>query len=202
MTDRLHIFASAGPDLEVEREVIGKAIASLPVSLGWVIKYTPVRGERVAPALDAVAASHFYVLVLGGDIRAPVGSELYVARQTGKRVLAFLKNVLRTPAAHVFVKDASLEWEYFRAADELGPLLQRALIEQVLEGAQTCGLSPVDWETLSALLVDLADQEKLEREQEKAAPSYRGAGKDAVIVAPGRDLPEEGVLIEKQDGPA
>ena len=202
MADSLLIFASVGPDLEVEREVIGKVIARLPVSLGWVIKYTPVRGERVASALDAVAASHFYVLLLGGDIRAPVGSELYVARQTGKRVLAFLKNVARTPAARVFVKDASLDWERFRAADELGPLLQRALIGQILEGAQTYSLSPVDWETLTALLAELADQEEPERQHEEVAPGYRGAGEDAVIVAPGRDLPGHGVLIENQDGPA
>ena len=109
MANRLRIFISAGPDLEVEREVIGKAIAGLPVSLGWVIKYTPRLNEPLAPALEAVAASHFYALLLGRDITAPVGSELYTARQGGNRILAFLKDGPRTPAAQVFVRDSSLE---------------------------------------------------------------------------------------------
>ena len=53
MASRLRIFISAGPDLEIEREVVGKAIATLPVSLGWVIKYTPIRGELSDPASPA-----------------------------------------------------------------------------------------------------------------------------------------------------
>lgn len=200
MAARLRIFISVGPDLQAEREIIGKAIASLPVSLGWVIKYTPVRGEPLAPALDAVAAADFYVLILGVDIRAPAGSELYIARRTGKRILPFVKDVLHTPAASVFMKDASLKWEHFGAEDELRPLLQRALIQQILERAETFGISPVDWETLSASLAELREQEQLEPEKEKLAPGYRGAGAGAVIVAPGRDLPEDGVLIEKSKG--
>lgn len=194
MASRLRIFVSAGPDLQVEREVIGKAVASLPVSLGWVIKYTPGRGEPLAPALEAVAASHFYALLLGTDISAPVGSELYIARQGAKRISAFLKDGPHTPAAHVFISDASLEWNHFRSEDELGPLLQRALAEQILEGAQAYSISPVDWETLSAFLA-----EAKEREGEEVAPGYRGAGNGAVIVAPGRDLPSEGVLIEEPE---
>lgn len=199
MAGRLRIFVSAGSDLELEREVIGKAIASLPVSLGWVIRYTPGRGKPLAPALKAVAASHFYALLLGTDIRAPAGSELYVARQSGKRILAFLKDAPHTPAAHVFIRDASLDWTHFRSEDELGPLLQRALVEQILAGAQTYDVSPVDWETLSALLAELKGQEGLERGREEVAPGYRGAGKGAVIVAPGRDLPPGGVLVEKPE---
>ncbi len=197
MANRLRIFISAGPDLEVEREVVGKVVASLPVSLGWVIKYTPGRSEPLAPALQAVAASHFYLFLLGTDIRAPVGLELHTARQRGKRILAFLKEGPRTPAAHVFVRDASLGWNRFRSQDELERLLQRGLAEQMLEGAQTYGISPVDWETLSALLTELNGQERLEKEGEGVSAAYRGAGKGAVIVAPGRDLPPGGVQVDK-----
>ncbi len=199
MANRLRIFISAGPDLEVEREAVGKAIASLPVSLGWIIKYTPGRSEPLAPALQAVAASFFYLFLLGMDIRAPVGLELHVARQRGKRILAFLKDGPRTPAAHVFVRDASLEWNRFRSEDELGRLLKRALAEQILQSAQTYSISPLDWETLSALLAELKVQERLEQEGEGVSPACRGAGKGAVIVAPGRDLPPNGVLVEKPD---
>jgi hypothetical protein len=202
VSSRLRILIRAGPDLELEREVIGKAIASLPVSLGWVIKYTPGRGEPLAPALEAVTDSHFYVLLLGRDIRAPVGSELHIARKSGKMVLAFLNDVSRTPAAHVFVRDSSVEWTRFRGADELEPLLQKALVEQILEEAQTYGISPIDWETLSALLADLEGREGPEREGEEVASGYRGAGTGAVIVAPGKDLPPGGVLVEKPEAPS
>jgi hypothetical protein len=199
VTRRLRIFISAAPDLEVEREAVGKAIASLPVSLGWVINYTPGRGEPLAPAFEAAAASDFYVLLLGMDIRAPVGSELVIARQSGKRILRFLKDVARTPAARVFVRDIRLEWNHFATAAELGPLLKAALAEQIVEGAQAYGISVLDWERLSAFLAESKSQEASERVREEIAPDYRGAGKDGVIVAPGRDLPEEGVLIERPE---
>jgi hypothetical protein len=197
---RLRIFTSVAPDLRAEREIIGRAIARLPVSLGWVINYTPSADEALSPALDAVAAADFYVILLGSDIRAPMGSEFVVARRTGKRILAYVKNVLHTPAARVFMRDASLNWKHLPAEEELGPLLQRGLVEQILEGAEAYGISPVDWEGLSALLAELTDQEQLEPEKEKHPPGYRGAGKDAVIVSPGSDVPRDGVLIEKSEG--
>jgi len=37
MAKRVRLFVSAGPDLEAEREIIGQAVARLPVSLGWTI---------------------------------------------------------------------------------------------------------------------------------------------------------------------
>ncbi len=180
--------------------MIGRAIASLPVSLGWVINYTPSAGERLGPAMDAVAVADFYVILLGRDIRAPMGSEFVVARRTGKRILAYVKDVLHTPAARVFMRDASLNWKHFSAEDELGPLLQRGIAEQILEAAEAYRISPADWEGLSALLEELANQEHLEPEKEARPPGYRGAGKDAVIVSPERDLPRDGVLIEKSKG--
>ena len=200
MAARLRIFTSVAPDLRAEREIIGRAIAGLPVSLGWVINYTPSADEALGPALDAVAAADFYVILLGTDIRAPMGSEFVVARRTGKRILAYVKNVLHTPAARVFVRDASVNWIHVSAEEELGPLVQRGLAEQILQGAESYGISPLDWETLSALLAQLRDQEQPAPEEEERPPGYRGVGKDAVIVSPGRDLPRDGVLIEKAKG--
>ncbi len=200
MVARLRIFTSVGPDLQGEREIIGRAIASLPVSLGWVINYTPSAGEALGPALDAVAAADFYVIVLATDIRAPVGSEFAVARRTGKTILACVKDVLHTPAARVFMRDASLNWKHFSAEEELGPSLQMSLIEQILKGAESYGLSPLDWETLSALLSELRHREQLKPETDELPPGYHGASKDAVIVAPGRDISQDGVLIEKSQG--
>ncbi len=200
MAARLRIFTSVAPDLQAEREIIGKAIASLPVSLGWVINYTPSAGERLDPAMDAVAQADFYAILLGTDIRAPMGSEFVVARRTSKRILAYVKDVLHTPAARVFMRDASLNWKHFSAEEALGPLLQRDVAEQILEGAEVYRISPMGWEGLSALLAEPTDQEQLEPEKEERPPSYRGAGKDAVIISPERDLPRDGVLIDKSKG--
>ena len=198
MASRLRIFISAGPDLETEREVVGKAIASLPVSLGWVIKYTPIHGEPSDPASQAVESCDFYALLLGRDITAPVGSELRVARTTGKRIAAFLKEVPHTPAAQVFLKDSPVQWKEFKDADDLGPLLQRSLVEQILQRPNAYRISVADWEALSALSAEL-EKEALRQRKPEDAPSGGGAGSDAVIIAPGRDLPSEGVLVEKPD---
>lgn len=197
---RLRIFVSAGADLDAERDVVGETIASLPVSLGWVIKYTPRTREPLDPALEAVAACHFYVLLMATDITAPVGSELYVARQQNKQITALLKDAPRTPAAHVFIRDSHLNWKRFGDERELGSLLQGALVEQILENAVTYGITPIDWENLSALRAELMEEsEEPDAEREEITTRRRGAGEDAVIVAPERDLPSDGVLIEPSE---
>jgi hypothetical protein len=135
-------------------------------------------------------------LLLGRDITAPMGSELHVARQGGKRVVAFVREVPHTPAARVFLRDSPLQWTEFENPDDLGPLLQKAVIEQILRRPDAHRMTVGDWEALSVLSVELEKEASRQRKREDA-PSAGGAGGDAVIVAPGRDLPSEGVLIEK-----
>ena len=195
MASRLRIFISAGPDLEIEREVIGKAIASLPISLGWVIKYTPIRGEPSDPASSAVELCDFYALLLGLDITAPVGSELYTARKTGKSTAAFLKEGPRTSAARVFVKQSAVKWKPFSNEESLRSLLQKSIVDQILKRPEAYGMTIVDWEALSALAVELTEESS--KQHEAITPLYGGAGSDAVIVSPLRDLPSGGVPIEK-----
>jgi hypothetical protein len=166
------------------------------VSLGWVIKYTPIHGEPSDLAFQAVESCDFYALLLGRDITAPMGSELYVARQSGKRIMAFVREVPHTPAARVFLKDSPVQWKEFKDADDLGPLLQRALVEQILQRPNAYRMTVADWEALSALSAELEQEASRQRKREDA-PRAGGAGGNAVIVAPGRDLPSEGVLIEK-----
>lgn len=191
MAERLRLFVSAGPDLEAEREIVGQAVARLPVSLGWTIKRTPKQGEPLAPALEAVRACDFYVLLLGTDIRAPVGVELITARQTRKTILAFLKEeTARTPAARVFVRDAQVSWMPFHSGQELETLIQKVLAQRILERAESYAISPVEWETLSAL-VEQPSYEMAEQEPGEAS----GAAGGGVIIAPGHDLPPGGVLV-------
>lgn len=192
MAERVRLFVSAGPDLEAEREIIGRAVARLPVSLGWAIKRTPKLSEPLTPVLEAVRDCDFYVLLLGTDIRAPVGWELITARRAQKTILAFLKEeTVRTPAARVFIRDAQVSWTPFHSGQELETLIQKALAQRILERAESYAISPAEWETLSALVEqeeykDMADQELREAS---------GAGGGGVIIAPGHDLPPGGVLV-------
>jgi hypothetical protein len=196
VASRWRIFISAGPDLESEREVVGKAIASLPVSPGWVIKYTPVHGEPSDSAFQAVESCDFYALLLGRDITAPVGSELRVARTTGKRIAAFLKEVSHTPAAQVFARQSPVKWRPFRTEDVLRFLLQKAVVDQILREADSSRITVADWEALSALSARL--DEEVPEETEEITPRHGGAGSDAVIISPQRDLPSGGVPIERR----
>lgn len=192
MAERLRLFVSAGPDLEAEREIIGQAVARLPVSLGWTIKRTPKRGAPLAPALEAVRACDFYVLLVGTDIRAPVGLELITARRVRKITLAFLKEeTARTPAARVFISDAQVNWTPFHSGQELETLIQKALAQRILERAESYAISPVELETLLALMEQPSYKEMGEQEPGEAS----GAGGGGVIIAPGRDLPPGGVPV-------
>jgi hypothetical protein len=192
MAERLRLFVSAGPDLQAEREIVGQAVARLPVSLGWTIKCTPKLGESLAPALEAVQACDFYVLLISMDIRAPVGLELITARRAWKIILAFLKeDAPRTPAARVFIRDAQVNWMPFRSGQELETLIQKALAQRILERAESYSISPVEWKTLSALVEQPSYKEMVEQEPGEAS----GAGSGGVIIAPGHDLPPGGVLV-------
>jgi hypothetical protein len=197
MAHRLRTFISSGPDLLTEREVVGQAIAGLPITLGWVIKYTPERQQPWETIKAAVEACDFYALLLGSDISAPVGSELDVARSAGKRISAFLKGVPRTPAAQVFMKQSPVHWRHFRGVEELVSLIQKAIVDQILELPETYGITVADWEALSTLSHKLGEEAPEQRSGD--TPLHGGAGSNAVIVAPGRDLPSQGVTIEKPD---
>lgn len=90
MASQVRLFISGGPDQEPARELLGQALAEFPVNVGWVIKRTP--------DVDAVAESHLFLLLLGVDITAPVGLELYWAQRTEKPTFAYRMDVTRTPA--------------------------------------------------------------------------------------------------------
>jgi hypothetical protein len=197
MAQRLRTFISTGPDLVTEREVVGQAIAGLPISLGWVIKYTPERQQPWETVRATVEACDFYVLLLGSDISAPVGSELYVARSAGKRISAFLKEVPRTPAAQVFIRQSPAQWRHFSSEKQLESLMQKAIVDQILEHPEIYRITVADWEALSSLSHKLGEEAPVQKSGD--TPLHGGAGSNAVIVAPGRDLPSQGVPIEKPD---
>ncbi len=191
MADAFRLYISGGPELEPEREAIGQALAQFPINLGWEIKRTPRIDERAD--LGAVRRCHLFVLLFSSDIRAPVGWEWMVAQQAHRRCLAFLREgSLQTPAGREFSRSLGTEWRSFRSGWDLARHLMEAVSAQILELWQQFGLSPREWEVLSDYLARLRGEESAE--EPEAVPG--GAGQGGVILAPGRDMPRGGVVVD------
>ncbi len=193
MTERVRLFISVTPDLEAEREAIGRAVAELPIDLGWVIKTTPTDGRPAREVMETVAQSHLYVLLLGADITAPVGLELAAARRAEKVVLAYRKrDVMRTPAAQVFQKDARVTWVTYTTVAEMQRHFQEHLVRHLLEHAVAYRLQPEEYTALQAFLERLQEEAEGDTEGEEQP---RGAGGGGVILSRTRDVPHGGVLV-------
>jgi len=185
MPTSVRLFISGGPDQEPAREALGRALAEFPVNVGWVIKRTP--------DVDSVAECHLYLLLMGVDIVAPVGLELWWARRTEKPILAYRRDVIRTPAGQVFLQEnAGLDW--MRYADLAG--LRRAVVADlarfVLRHAERYGLTPLEIDRLHVLITQLrkaAARLAGAGAEEEAEPEPAGAGGGGVILAPGKDEP-------------
>ncbi len=139
---------------------------------------TPV-GEAAAPG--RVQRSQFYGLVLGQDIHAPMGVEWDLARRSGKRVLAFRKELLPTPAARAFEVQTGAIWQTYHTPMELARLLQKALARELMDGAEHYGVSPEEWLKLKAWLGEIKEKVK-EGKGEKRPDKRRGAGGGGVIL--------------------
>ena len=192
MRGSVRLFVSATPDLEPEREVVGRVVATLPVSVEWRIGRSPHRHEPLQPALEAVAGSNVYLFLLGRDITAPAGVEWDAARRAGKEPLAFVRNELRTPAAQEFLRQSGGEWTAFASHVELAHLLQTALVEHLLASALEYGLNVVEHEALSALAEGSHAGDPAEEGHD--IPRAGGAGGGGVILGP-HSLPPGGVPV-------
>ena len=184
------IYISAASDLMEERETLARMIATLPVTLAWKILQTPVGDERFDPTLPATADWH--VLIMGGDIRAPVGSELYAIRRAGRPTVAFLKKEApRTSAGLIFVKDAGLRWRSFSGTASLRRQVQQALAEHLLSNAIRYALTPEECARLTAMQTP-------EEAAAHTAASGTEAGHSAVVLSQERFTPSEGVIVDEQ----
>ena len=183
------IYISAAGDLLPERETLARMIAALPVTLTWHVVQTPLGEDTFDPGL--VAAADLHVLIIGGDIRAPVGLELYASREAGRPLLAYLKRgVARTTAGDIFAKSAGVSWRTFVDPTELGHDVRRALIEHLLHHALLYALSPAEIEQLEGLIA---------ANPAAAAPDdgRTEAGRSALIMSRERFTPSEGVLVDE-----
>ncbi len=151
MARAIHLYISSSPDLALEREALGQAVAELPVSVGWEIRHTPRAGEGAPDVSAAVAASDFVLVVLGADFAAPMGLEWQGAASAGKIALAYVKQVLHSPSAQTALREASFEFVPFEAPHELKALAMRALARGLLDHSEHFGLHMSEIEPLLAL---------------------------------------------------
>ena len=183
MPSQVRLFISAGPAEEPARELLGRALAELPINVGWAIKRTP--------DTDSVAECHLFLLLLGADITAPVGLELWWARRTEKPILAYRADIMRTPAGQVFLQEnAGLDWRHYADRAALRRVVLKDLGQFLLLHADRYGITLLEAETLRGFLAGL------EKSQPVAAPAKAtGAAGGGVILAPGKDEPAGAHLI-------
>lgn len=196
MSDQVLLYISAAADLEREREILGRAVTELPVTLGWRVVQSPSGDAPVD--LEAVARADVHLLLLGGDIRAPIGQEWLAARRAGHWPVLLLKQrVLRTPAAESFVKyiEERASWQAFQDRAGLRLKVLRLLADHILERAGYYALSPVELAQLQAWRAEL---ETLPSTVD--GDTRGGAAEGAVILSPERYVPSDGVLIRPSEG--
>lgn len=196
MVDVLRLYISAAPDLVQERESLSQVVAEIPVTLGWRVIQSPLHGERVDGS--AVAQADVHILLLGSDIRAPVGLEWRLARRANRLPLAFLKKkVVRTMAALDFVRYIAekISWHEYNDIADLHLQALKYLADHILSLASYYALKPGELE-------NLADWQKSLISSKLANPELHGGiGESSVLLSPERYIPSEGVLIkEKPEG--
>ncbi|MEJ2264718.1 MAG: hypothetical protein P8X95_14840 [Anaerolineales bacterium] len=193
MVDEVILYISAAQDLEYERDLIGRAVTEVPVSLGWRVEQTPHTDK--SPDLEAIAHADVHLLLLGGDIRAPVGLELLVARRAGnKPVFLMKKDAMHTPAAEVFRREISKRetWQTFKDISDLRYQVLDLLAGHLLDQATRYALRSAEYENLKSW------HEELEKSKKEPVEETRGgAGESGIIISTERYVPSEGVLIEK-----
>jgi hypothetical protein len=192
MPDRILLYISAASDLALERETLSKATIEIPTTLAWRIKQTPGPDEKLDS--EAVARADVHLLVLGGDIRAPVGAEWLAARRAGRTPTLFLKeSVIHTPAATVFVRDLERHttWRPYDDAADLRRQVLKLLVEHILDRADYYRIGPEEFQKLRSFHKQLEKAAKQSLDQTRG-----GAGASSVILSPERFTPSTGKLIQ------
>ncbi len=191
MPDQVLLYISAAPDLTLEREALGRATTEIPTTLGWRIKQTPSADERLD--LEAVARADVHLLIMGSDIRAPVGVEWHAARRAGRAPTLFLKeSINRTLAGTIFVRDLE-RYATWRPYDDVADLRRQVLLllaGHLLERVAYYQIGPDEFQKLQAWRKQVETAEKEAPDQTRG-----GAGASSIILSPERFVPSEGKLV-------
>ena len=192
MVDTIKLYISAANDLQHERDLISRITTEIPVTLGWQINLTPF-GEKTLQE-NLVVDADLHILILGIDIRAPIGFELYLSRRVGRIPLLFLKGgINRTPAAVNFYRSIS-EVGKWHTYEYLGDLRIQALEHVsnfILHRSEFFSIQSDEKNQLSKFINDL---EKSMPEQFEDSQGV--AGENSVILSRERFTPKDGILIQ------
>ena len=194
MRDQVLFYISAASDLAREREILGRAVTELPVTLGWRVVQSPLDDKPVD--LEAVAQADVHLLLLGSDIRAPIGQEWMAARRSGRWPVLLLKQgILRTSAAQNFVRfvEEQTAWQPFRDDAELRTSVLRLLVDHLLGRAGYFALSAAEVAHLHAWRAGL------DASAGEVDGTLGGVGEGGVVLSPERYEPSEGILIRAAD---
>lgn len=190
MANQIVLYISAASDLQAERDLLGRAVAEIPTTLGWRTVFSPEGNGLVD--MEAVMNADVHLLLLGGDIRAPIGLEWLLARRAGRMPCLFLKQgIRRTAAAERFIRDVAVDvkWTPFGDDDNLRRTVLRILADHILDRAVHYILTPEEMARLEAWHSDLD-------KPSSPADAYGGTGESSVILSRERFMPRNGVLIE------
>jgi len=192
VVDTIRLYISAAKDLQVERDFLNRSITELPVTLGWEILLSPIK-EKIINKV-AIREADIHILILGEDIRAPIGYEWYLSRYAGRTPIAFLKKgVLRTPAAQSFKRDIDyqINWLSYNNLSDLRIKALQQISHSLLMKDAHFALKTSEKEELSNFINELE-----ETEPESIINAHGGAGENSVILSRERFTPKDGVLIQ------
>jgi hypothetical protein len=189
------VYISAASDLNHEREILGRIAAEIPVDTGWRIVLSPTGDGLLERESIQYADIHF--LLLGGDIRAPIGQEWIMARQAGQQPIPYLKTgILRTSAAIDFSRyiKAQAVWKPFSSGAELRRNALLDIIDHILDNIVHYSLTLSTIEKLQTL------GEKIKADTGKVDNTVQsGTGSSSVILSPETIASKGGVIVKKKN---
>lgn len=193
MAEQVLLYISAASDLKREREVLSKAVTEIPVDLGWRIVQSP-RGSQPLD-LAAVRQADVHLLLLGGDIRAPIGQEWHTAVRAGRRPVLLLKQMeMRTAAALDFIRyvEQVASWQRFGDTAELRWVVLQLLGDHIWNQGERYGLTLAEVERLKEWREELVKRAEAAGDE----PVRGGVGESSILFSQERYTPSKGVLIE------
>lgn len=193
MENELIVYISAASDLQHEREILGRIATEIPVDVGWHIVQSHT-GDGLLD-LQSIQYADIHFLLLGGDIRAPIGQEWIIAKQAGRQPIPYLKQgILQTSAAIDFKRfiQAQATWKRFSTTAELRRSALFDITDRILNFAPLYGLSLADIENIETwrnqLKTDTLSVEELGRGV---------TGTSSLILSPEAIASKGGVLLNR-----
>ena len=152
MAEILRLFVAATNDLEVQRAVVGRAVAELPVQIGIEIRRSPALLPTLDEVFEKVSNVDRVYFLLGNDITAPAGLEWNLAWRLERSLLPLRRSRRPTPAAQEFARLSPLPWQDFRSDADLHKLIVLDVARLLKHPANRYGITLPELEGLERYL--------------------------------------------------